>query len=69
MKRHDPRSLQEWEEVLEMAEFMLLLNSARQYGLVTGGPVVDVERCAEIIKKGRAKGYMTDKAFAHLSRV
>jgi len=34
----------------------LLLDSARQYGLVTGGPEIDVERCEEILTLGKARG-------------
>jgi protein gp37 len=34
----------------------LLIDSARQYGLITGGPKADVERCIEILEKGSGSG-------------
>lgn len=50
----DPRSPEEWREAMREAEFMILLDSARQYGLVAGGPIANVARCLEIIRKGLA---------------
>jgi hypothetical protein len=34
----------------------LALDSARQYGLIKGGPEVNVARCVEILKRGRQLG-------------
>lgn len=45
----EPRTLQEWQEAADAAEGALALDSARLYGLVKGGPVVDVNRCVYIL--------------------
>jgi hypothetical protein len=47
----------EWQEAVDAAEFMLLLDSSRQYGLVTGGPKVNIERCEEILREGKQRGF------------
>jgi hypothetical protein len=36
----DPTTDQEWRAAATLAEVMLDIDSARQYGLITGGPVV-----------------------------
>lgn len=39
-----------------MAETHLHIDSAQKYGIVTGGPVVDVARCEELLARGKEKG-------------
>lgn len=46
----------EWQIVVDMAEGALVLDSTRKYGLVTGGPKVNCDRCVEIIDAGRERG-------------
>lgn len=52
----DPETREEWQEAANAAEFMLLLDSARQYGLVTGGPVGKIERCIWIVEEAKKRG-------------
>lgn len=52
----DPKTRAEWQEAVDGAKGLLLLDSARQYGLVTGGPEVDVDRCEKILQAGRRRG-------------
>jgi hypothetical protein len=42
---------------MAMAEACLQLESARQYGLVVGGPVIHVDRCVELLDRGRTLGH------------
>lgn len=53
-----PKKPAEWQAAMDAAHGALTLDAARQYGLVTGGPEVDVARCVELLKKGRALGYV-----------
>lgn len=48
----DPRTLTEWQDAVNGASFFLLVDSARQYGLVTGGPKINADRCDEILRRG-----------------
>ena len=52
----DPKTPGEWQDAVDMAEGFSLLDSARQYGLVTGGPEIDVDRCEAILQEGRRRG-------------
>lgn len=57
MKSHDPETDAEWQEAVDLAEFYLHLESAKQYGLVAGGPQkVHLERCDELLKRGSERG-------------
>jgi len=51
----DPCTPAEWQLAVDAAEACLLLDSARLYGLVTGGPGVDVGRCEEMLAEGRRR--------------
>ena len=52
----EPRTTGEWQDAVDAAHGFLVLDSARQYGLVNGGPVVAVERCVVILRRGKARG-------------
>ncbi len=49
----DPQTPTEWQEAVDLAEFFLLLDAARKYNLVTGGPDILLERCEQILREGR----------------
>jgi len=51
-----PQTVEEWQEAVNAARALLALDAAREYGLVTGGPVFDVKRAAEILDLGKARG-------------
>ena len=46
----------ELQEAIDVAEFLVLLDSARQYGLVDGGPELDEQRCELIRAEARRRG-------------
>lgn len=52
----EPTTPDEWRRAVTLAEVCLDLDAARRYGLVTGGPDVDVERCVDLLKRGRQRG-------------
>lgn len=49
----NPETPEEWQTVVDAADALLKLDAARMYGLVTGGPEVDGERCWEVVHRGR----------------
>jgi hypothetical protein len=55
-RRRLPRTSAEWQEAVDLAEVMALIHSARAYGLIAGGPEVNVDRCLRILKRGRELG-------------
>jgi hypothetical protein len=56
----DPMNDQEWREAALLARGALLFDAAKKYGLVTGGPVVYVARCEELLARALARGVEVD---------
>lgn len=54
---YEPKSEQEWQDAVDTAHVMLLIDSATKYGLVRGGPKIDVARCEDVLARGKALGY------------
>jgi hypothetical protein len=52
----DPKTPAEWREAVDAAEFLLALESCRMYGLLSGVPPMNVDRCEEILAYGKAHG-------------
>jgi hypothetical protein len=53
----DPETPEQWQEAVNAAEFILAIDSARQYGLIETDIRPDVERCDDILRRGREKGF------------
>lgn len=58
----DPQTSADWQVAVDMAEACLLLESARLYGFVTGGPAIDRTRCEQILSDGAARGVVPSRA-------
>jgi len=56
-----PKTGAEWQEAVDLAEFYLCLDSARKYGLVKGGPEINVSRCEQILADGKRRGVAPTK--------
>jgi len=54
----DPETPEQWQQAVNIAEFMLALDSARQYGLIETDIQLVVERCDDILRRGREKGFV-----------
>ena len=52
----DPQTPAEWQEAVDIAEAAIVLDAARKYQLVTGGPAVNLARCEEILLRGLELG-------------
>lgn len=52
----DPTTPEEWQGAIDAAAFLVLLDAARQYGLITGGPEANIARCVELLERGAAFG-------------
>lgn len=55
-KRVDPETREQWQVAVNGAHACLVIDSMRQFGLATGGPEIDLERCLDIIARGAALG-------------
>lgn len=52
----DPQTEAEWQAAADAAEFLLLIDSARQYGLITGAEGVNADRCQELLARAAERG-------------
>lgn len=52
----DPHTPHEWQQAADAADFLLLLDAAQQYGLITGGEGVHVDRCTQILERAADRG-------------
>ena len=52
-----PNTPQEWQESVWLADLCLRLELARDYGMIEGGPIIDIERCKAILQQGAKLGY------------
>lgn len=55
--RNLPKTEEEWQICVDGANAFLLLHSAKCYGLITGGPEIDADRCAELLEEGEKRGF------------
>ena len=53
----DPASRREWQEAVDYSQALLAIDSARQYGLITGGPHINWHRCVDLLERGKAMGF------------
>ena len=51
----DPQTPEEWQTAATMAHLLLTIESARMYGLIEGGPKVDLQRCEQILELARRR--------------
>ena len=51
-----PNNPQEWQDLVDSAHALLSIDAARQFGLITGGPECNVDRCVETLQQGKALG-------------
>lgn len=51
------RSHRVWQDLVDIAHVLLTIDSCRQYGLVTGGPECNIERCRRLLEEARARGF------------
>lgn len=55
-KARDPQTPEEWREAVDSAALMRAIYDCYLYGLLTG-PKINVDRCDELLERGRALGY------------
>jgi len=58
----EPHTGKELQIVAAGCEALLQLDSARLYGLVTGGPIVNVDRCEQLIARAKREGCSPSEA-------
>jgi hypothetical protein len=52
-----PATPEEWQDLVDSCDGAIAFDSAKQYGLVAGGPEINVERCQELLTIAAERGY------------
>jgi hypothetical protein len=63
----DPRTPQEWQEAFDLATALRMIADCKMYGLIKGGPEINLERCDRILARGAKRGLSPSKAAADLA--
>lgn len=63
----EPHTLREWQEAVDVAAAARAIADCMMYGLLEGGPEIDVDRCDEIIEAGLARGVQPSKPIVELA--
>jgi len=62
MRARLPKTKTEWAEAAACAEACLRLEAARLYGLLTGGPTINVARCERVLAGAKRRGVILTAA-------
>ena len=65
--RLNPQTLQEWQEAVDGAAGLRAIADCKMYGLIEGGPKIDVRRCDEILERGRKRGFAPSRPAVDLA--
>jgi hypothetical protein len=57
----DPHTAEEWQMAVDAAAGLRGIADCRMYGLLGGGPTINVARCDEILALGEARGVRPSK--------
>jgi len=57
----DPETDQEWQEAVNGAKCCIAISAAQDYGLIYTDMRFNIERCEEILERGKALGFVPDE--------
>jgi hypothetical protein len=63
----DPQTPAEWQQAVDAAAGLRAIEDCRMYGLITGGPKGNPERCDEILDRGAELGITPSRPAATLA--
>jgi hypothetical protein len=67
VKPHDPHTSAEWQEAVDAAAGLRMIAACKMYGLLDGGPEIDVARCDKLLKAGAARGVRPSRTDTELA--
>ena len=56
MNLKDPQTPAEWQEAVNVAAALRAIHDCKLYGLIQGGPEINIERCDELLEAGLDRG-------------
>jgi hypothetical protein len=62
-----PRTRAEFQEAVDAAAGLRSIADCKMYGLIEGGPAIDVDRCDMMLEAGRVAGVFPSKPVSELA--
>jgi len=62
-----PKTTAEWQEAVDAAAGMRAIADCKMYGLIEGGPSINVERCDWILARGRRRNVTPSRSGKELA--
>jgi hypothetical protein len=63
----DPQTPEEWQEAVDAAAGMRALADCKMYGVIEGGPDINIARCDELLECGRKRGVYPSRPVVDLA--
>lgn len=61
MAGKEPKTPEQWQEAVDAAAACRAIADCKMYGLLEGGPTIDVRRCDDILARRRAKNILPSR--------
>jgi hypothetical protein len=66
MARRNPQTPEEWRQAVDSAAACRAIADCKMYGLIEGGPEINLERCYQILERGRKLGIVPSRSIMDL---
>jgi hypothetical protein len=63
----NPTTPAEWQECVDLCTGLRMIADCTMYGLIEGGPKIDVRRCDDLLRRGKLRGYRPSRPAADLA--
>jgi hypothetical protein len=67
MPVRNPKTQEEWQEAVDAAAAARAIADCKMYGLIEGGPEINVRRCDEILWRGQKRGVTPSRPASELA--
>jgi hypothetical protein len=64
---NNPKTPEEWQEAVNAAAAARAVADCKLYGVIDGGPRINVARCDQILEQGRKRGIMPSRPITELA--
>jgi hypothetical protein len=66
-RKRDPHTPAEWQEAVDGAAAARAIADCKMYGLLEGGPEINLARCDSILERGRRRGVFPSRPVTELA--
>jgi hypothetical protein len=63
----DPKTSEEWQQAVDSAAAARAIADCKMYGLLEGGPQININRCDSILRRGAKRGITPSRPVTDLA--